>query len=268
MTVTARRGLLGKATLGLFALLASLVLMAFAPTTAGAQFGGDPEAQAAEQLRELKQALRDAQDEDNRFGGRFRAHLDRAVDAKLAFAALAFEGVQVMNGCSLAGLLVTLEQLDISLTAATLNDNKGQRRNLLKQARSTAQILLDELDRCGTQESVAAAERILERIGALLAKDEDGDLKDSEVEGVATDVHREKLGMLEGLTVDGCSVKSIYRKVHALDVQIARAYFLSDDKPKGDKKKRAANKEIRELVEDALKKARQLRKSYKAIPCE
>lgn len=218
----------------------------------------EPPAQASELLRDLREALRRADDQNGDPGNPLNDLIREAERAKHRFMRAAFRE-QRLFGCPGHLVFELLESVDVSLAAAGFERDARARTGILKATLFFAKELRDTLAECGGAGAERAedfADLIVKRVRNLVDADERGDVDAMAIDEAADRVRDGKRSLLEGERVYACAAFRLYLSIERIDIQLTVA-------------RRASERAFRrDRVAAAFELTRELQRQWREVPCD
>jgi hypothetical protein len=251
---------------GIALALAALILVAGAGPTDAREPAPVPPPKALEQLKEMGEALDQADDVADKAGHAFFLGLKRAEDLKARFLGFGFRGQQVF-GCGLAELLRRLDNIDRSMAIA--QDASGPKRsNHLHAASHLARNLATTLEGCpgAGEREPGIAKAIRARIDALQRLYVDDRLSDRKLDDGVEDVSKRKRKILKDQQVYGCQVVDFFVLVERIDVALVFADERLDRDATHEQKSRIIEKR-KKWLRSTEKALVTLTRKWELVPC-
>jgi hypothetical protein len=224
----------------------------------------EPPARATEVLRDLRETLRRADDQNGDPGNPLNDLIREAARTKHRFVRVAFRE-QRLFGCPGHLVFELLESVDVSLAEAALERRPRARTGILEAALFFAKELRDTLAECegaGGARAEDRADLIVKRVRHLVDADERGDVDAMAIDEAADEVRADKRSLLERQRVYECAAFRFYLLIERIDVQLALARRAS-----GNVSRDHERQYRRDQVATALDLARELQREWREVPC-
>jgi hypothetical protein len=245
-------------------IVASTVGIAGVVPASGPAKAAEPPARATEVLRDLREALRRADDQNGDPGKPLNDLIREAERTKYRFVRVAFRE-QRLFGCPGHLVFEQLESVDVSLAEAARERRPRARTGILEATLFFAKELRDTLAGCdgaGAERAEGWADLIVKRVRHLVDADERGDVDAMAIDEAADEVRQDKRSLLEGQRVYDCAAFRFYLLIERIDVQLALARRAS-----GNVSADHERAYRRDRVATAFDLVRELQRKWREVPC-